>query len=279
MGLSSIGVARQDEGMSGEVLFDGWCGEPIAWARIGDPVIGQEWTEHGWVAVTERLTPAEAVRKYGPITEVVLGRQGGFQSVAYGTKKFVCKFVDPRGTGLYGGSVVVVNDPVKDDHECPVCEAAPGEQCVDDKGQPRGTHRKRREGRSRWEIERAEAEARAAQEKAEAAAQWERDMATPPALGAAVEIERRKLSPEYQWIPDGADRFTVEHTYSNRTIKARAESDDDTFLARNEYTGDWHTICGQPTSMRLPCRNGGAGVPCRIRHKAGLSLREDDPWT
>ena len=66
--------------MSGEVLFDGWCGEPIAWARVGEPVIGHEWTEHGQVAVTERLTPAEAVRRYGPIAEVVLGRHGGFET-------------------------------------------------------------------------------------------------------------------------------------------------------------------------------------------------------
>lgn len=57
--------------MSGAVLYDGWCGEPIAWARVGDPVIGQEWTEHGSVAVTGRLSPAEALRKYGSITEMV----------------------------------------------------------------------------------------------------------------------------------------------------------------------------------------------------------------
>lgn len=42
--------------MSGAILYDGWCGEPIAWARLGDPVIGQEWTEHGSVAVTTRLS-------------------------------------------------------------------------------------------------------------------------------------------------------------------------------------------------------------------------------
>lgn len=28
-------------------------------------------------------------RKYGPITDVVLGRNGGFKSVTYGDKKFV----------------------------------------------------------------------------------------------------------------------------------------------------------------------------------------------
>ncbi|MFE3280684.1 hypothetical protein [Nocardia sp. NPDC059239] len=74
--------------MSGGVLYDGWCGEPIAWARVGEPVIGHEWTEHGYVAITGRLSPAEAVRKYGPITEVLLGLNGGFRSVTYGSTKF-----------------------------------------------------------------------------------------------------------------------------------------------------------------------------------------------
>jgi hypothetical protein len=50
------------------------------------------------------------------------------------------------------------------------------------------------------------------------------------------------------------------------------------FLANNEFTDDWHEICGQPTSMRLPCKNGGTGVQCRVRHKAEEHLREDTPW-
>jgi hypothetical protein len=155
--------------MGSEVLFDGWCGEPIAWARVGEAVIGYEWTERGRVAVTERLTPAEAVRKYGPITELVLGRNGGFKSVTYGDKKFVASFVDPRATGLYDASVVVVDDPARENYECPVCAAAPGEQCVNKQQQPCATHNKRSQGRSRWEIERAEEAARKAHEEAEAA--------------------------------------------------------------------------------------------------------------
>lgn len=275
---SSTGGTREDGDMSGEVLFDGWCGEPIAWARIGEPVIGQEWTEHGPVAVTERLTPAEAVRKYGPISEVVVGPNGGFESVTYGTKKFVCRFVDPRRTGLYDDSVVVVNDPVKDNCECPVCGAAPGERCMDDKRQPRGTHRKRREGRLRWDIEKAEKAERTAREEAAAIEQRQRDIATPPVLGAVLEVNRWKLV-EHQWTPDISDWFTVEHTYANETVRASADSGEQVFLARNGYSGDWRVVCGQPTSVRLPCRSGGAGVPCRTQHKAGLHLREDKPWS
>lgn len=109
--------------MGGGVLYDGWCGEPIAWARVGERVIGQEWTRDGYVAITERLTPAEAVRKYGPITEVELGRNGGFRSITYGTTKFIDRFVDPRGTGLYDDTVVVIDDPARQyHHECPVCK-------------------------------------------------------------------------------------------------------------------------------------------------------------
>lgn len=104
----------------GGVLYDGWCGEPIAWTRVGERVIGQEWTRDGYVAITERLTPAEAVRKYGPITEVELGRNGGFRSVTYGTTKFIDRFVDPRGTGMYDDTVVVIDDPARQYHECPV---------------------------------------------------------------------------------------------------------------------------------------------------------------
>ena len=257
--------------MSGEVLFDGWCGEPIAWARVGEPVIGREWTEHGRVAVTERLTPAEAIRKYGPIAELVLGPNGGgFESVTYGVKKFISSFVDPRRTGLYDDSVVVVQDPTRENYECPACGAAPGEQCVNKKQQPCANHNKRKQGRSRWEIERAEAAAREALEEAEAAEQWQRDMAMPPAIGAV-------LAPvDHLWRPDFPERFSVEQTYANRTVRATGENGEQVFLARNEYTGDWHAICGQPISSRLPCRND---FGCRAQHKEGLHLREDQPWS
>lgn len=43
-------------------------------------------------------------------------------------------------------TVVVVHDPTRDNYECPVCQAAPGEQCVNKKKQPCGTHNKRSQG-------------------------------------------------------------------------------------------------------------------------------------
>jgi hypothetical protein len=260
--------------MSGEVLFDGWCGEPIAWARVGEPVIGHEWTEHGRLAVTGWLSPAEAARKYGPVTEVILGPNGGYKSVTYGDKKFVATCVDPRGSGLYDDSVVVTDDPARANFECPACGAAPGEQCVNKKQQPGGTHARRKQGRSRWDIERAESAAAKEREEAEAAEQWKRNMATPPAIGDVVEIENWKLDENFQRVPDAPDRYTVRQTYSNRTVKAITENGEQVFMARNEYNGMWLRICGRPTAMRLPCRNTG----CQSQHKAGLQLQEDKPW-
>lgn len=250
------------------VLFDSWCGEPIAWARVGETVIGHEWTSNGQVSITERLTPAEAIRRYGPIAQIVLGPQGGFKSVTYGTKKFICSFVDPRRTGLYDESIVVVDDPTRNNYECQICAAVPGAPCTNKKQQPCGTHAKRSQGRSRWDIERAELAAREAQEQAAAKAQWRRDMATPPVIGAVLKVK--------YWQKDVA-HFTVVRTYANRAVKATAHNREDTFLARNEFTGDWHAICGQPTSARLPCRL--FANDCRARHKTGLHLRDDQPWT
>ncbi len=129
---------------------------------------------------------------------MVLGRNGGFKSVTYGATKFISRFADPRDTGLYDDAVVVVDDPARENYECPDCGAAPGAQCVNKKGQSCATHRKRSSGRSRWEIERTQEAERVAHEEARAAEQWKRDMATPPAVGANIEIKRwRPVEPRH----------------------------------------------------------------------------------
>jgi hypothetical protein len=73
-------------------------------------------------------------------------------------------------------------------------------------------------------------------------------MATPPAIGEVLEVKR--------WNA-GSDWFVVERTYVNRTVEAAAKSGEHAFLARNDYTGDWHVICGQ--RLRA-CRAGVASV-------------------
>lgn len=139
-------------------------------------------------------------------------------------------------------------------------------------------HGKGSEGRSCWEIEWAQEADRIARE--EAAEQWKRDMATPPVVGAVIGIKRWKWAgaPAWEWVPDVPEHATVQRTYANHTVGCTAESGEHIFLARNEFTGDWHEICGQPTAMRLPCKSGGTGVQCRVRHKAGQHLRDDTPW-
>lgn len=235
--------------MSDEVLFDAWCGEPIAWARVGQPVIANEWTEHGRRAVTEWLSAAEAVRKYGPVTQIVLGRNGGFKSVTYGDKKFVSRQLDPRGSGPYDDSIVVIDDPVLDNHECPVCRAVPGERCIDERKQLRSSHRKRSQGRTRWEIERAEAEAARQRKASLAAEEWARKMAIAPTIGGGVVEVDNWRDENLERVQADPDRYVVLHTYSNRVIKARAEDGARVFLTRNEHTGAWF----RSADSRPPC--------------------------
>ncbi|MFE3280685.1 hypothetical protein [Nocardia sp. NPDC059239] len=180
-----------------------------------------------------------------------------------------------------------MDDPAREHQECPVCGVAPGAPCVNEKSQPRGTHRKRSEGRYRWDIERAQQELeraqeadRIAREKAEAAEQRKRELAVPPTVGTVVEVKRWKSAepPTWERAPDIPERITVDRTYANRTIGGTAETGVQMFLARDEYTGDCYKICGQPTSMRLPCRNNVSVMQCQTQHKGERRLREDAPW-
>jgi hypothetical protein len=124
--------------------------------------------------------------------------------VTYCAKKFVCPFVGPRGTGLYDDAVVVVHDPNRENYETPGLQscarrAMRGHEAAAVLHTTSGSR-----GRSRWEIEQAEIEVRKAREEAEVAQQGQRDMATPPAIGAEV------ASVDYLWRPDFPNRFTVE---------------------------------------------------------------------
>lgn len=81
------------------VIYDGWCGEPIMWGwpinqHLGDELFKGIDTEYNraeaqWYAVYKRLTPDEAVAKYGPITKLVTGPRGGFRRVTFGDKTFM----------------------------------------------------------------------------------------------------------------------------------------------------------------------------------------------
>jgi len=49
-----------------------------------------------WYFVTSELTPADAIRQYGEVTDLEIGPRKGFKSVTYGTTKFTSRELDPR---------------------------------------------------------------------------------------------------------------------------------------------------------------------------------------
>ena len=87
--------------MSEAVIFDSYCGEPLAWWRVGDLSSGPSGPGTATGAITERVSPADEVRKYGPVTEMGLGPHDGFKSATYGAMKFLAKSLDPRRTGSH----------------------------------------------------------------------------------------------------------------------------------------------------------------------------------
>ena len=129
------------------VLFDGWCGEPIAWLRRGAPVLDSQWSKDHWVAFTHRVDPLQLVERYGPVTRLTLGVNGGFKSVQYGDKTFVIGWADPRKLpDLFSAEVVHVDDPMTDYVDCPKCGALRGQHC-----EGVGTrHKARRLAYERW---------------------------------------------------------------------------------------------------------------------------------
>ena len=93
----------------GPVVFDGGCGEPVAWGflllcRIGEKRF-DALASFGklvclsfgrWALVTKELTPKEAEAKYGSVSRLELGPRGGFRSATYGEKSFLSRRLDPR---------------------------------------------------------------------------------------------------------------------------------------------------------------------------------------
>jgi hypothetical protein len=90
-------------------IFDSACGEPVGWGfKLLRELSRERWSEAqhygelvfggaigSWVLVTKWLTPAEAIEKYGDVTDIERGPRGGFRSVVYGDKRFLSKRLDP----------------------------------------------------------------------------------------------------------------------------------------------------------------------------------------
>jgi len=101
---------RQSFGDYGPQIRDGWSGEPIGWGHKLLHHLGeQQWksaTEFGdleyggspglYFLITRWLTPNEAREKYGEVSELKLGPQGGFKGVQYGQTGFLSRRLDPR---------------------------------------------------------------------------------------------------------------------------------------------------------------------------------------
>lgn len=237
------------------VLFDAWCGEPIAWCRVGDPVIGSEWSSRGPIAVTRRITAKEATERYGPALQVVVGPGGGFRSATYGEKEFLCPWVDPRPCDP---AIVITRDDIVEMYECPRCGRPPGQPCDRPGG---GKHQARSQGRTRGEIETAERAVREAQRKAEAEAAWEEELATPPPPGMVLETRR--------WAGHGFEPVlvTVTRAYPNRVVAGVDGDGCERYLLRHPLreVGTWMIVCGQPTRAGQPCRN----PECQVHPEGG----------
>ena len=109
------GYGPEDLGPHGPVVFDAGSGEPIAWGFEIRRTLGEDrfnalsrfgslscigGMRRSWVLVTRWLTEAEAVEKYGPVTNMHVGPRGGFQSVTYGKTRFLSKEMRPLDVGI-----------------------------------------------------------------------------------------------------------------------------------------------------------------------------------
>jgi hypothetical protein len=103
------------------VVWDAYCGEPIAWLAHGEPVAGMLYGGSGMVAYTHLLTIDEAIDAYGPITEWVVGPQGGFRRVWFGATVFSAPNSDVTSTSTLPEGVVTVEDLTWS--TCPRCGA------------------------------------------------------------------------------------------------------------------------------------------------------------
>lgn len=90
------------------VAYDSYCGEPITEGffivrhmpeekfnqlyNLGDV----EYITNQWALITKKLTPQEAVKKYGDVKAIGVGPRGGFKTVTYGEETFIVRQLDPR---------------------------------------------------------------------------------------------------------------------------------------------------------------------------------------
>ncbi len=99
---------EDDLGEYGPVGYDNSCGEPTSWGFPLRRHLGEErfnalrgfgslecigFPNGRWSLVVKTLTRAEAIEKYGPVTDEDRGPRGGFRSITFGDKKFLTRHV------------------------------------------------------------------------------------------------------------------------------------------------------------------------------------------
>jgi|SRR5450755_394042 len=104
LGMGAVAAPQEYESDLSEFkacLFDGNCGEPIAWGfelkkRLSDERFealqqfgALECSYPHWFLIVRALSRHEAIAKYGEVTGEEFGPRGGWKSVTFGTKKFV----------------------------------------------------------------------------------------------------------------------------------------------------------------------------------------------
>ncbi|WEK34678.1 MAG: hypothetical protein P0Y53_19505 [Candidatus Pseudobacter hemicellulosilyticus] len=95
----------------GAVIFDSYCGEPVAWGFKLTNYLGEdlfnELGKHGrivcvdgyksvWALVIKTLSREEAATLYGEITNEEIGPRGGWKSTTFGQKTFVNPYLRPE---------------------------------------------------------------------------------------------------------------------------------------------------------------------------------------
>jgi hypothetical protein len=94
-------------GSYGPQLYDGTSGEITSWGfkiikHLGEDKFDElrnfgslECSYPSWYLIVKTLTRAEAIEKYGPITNEEFGPRGGWKSVTFGKKTFSSQKMRP----------------------------------------------------------------------------------------------------------------------------------------------------------------------------------------
>ena len=91
----------------GAQILDGVSGEPLGWgfeilSHLGDEGFNAlrefgtlECLYPDWFLITKKLTFQDAIKKYGKVTQLIVGPKGGWRSITFGKTKFIARQLNP----------------------------------------------------------------------------------------------------------------------------------------------------------------------------------------